>query len=69
MALTEEERLKKLSDAKTSEDFYDLYLQVFGEEFPILNLRNPDEKLERLIEAVETNQKIKGEKLPDGFNI
>jgi hypothetical protein len=56
MALTEKERLKKLSDAKTGEDFYDLYLQVFGEEFPILNLRN-------------TNQKIKGEKLPDGFNI
>ena len=42
MALTEKERLKKLSDAKTGEDFYDLYLQVFGEEFPILNLRNPN---------------------------
>lgn len=61
MALTDEQRLKKLSEAKTSDDFYDLYLEIFGEEFPYLNLRNPNDKMKKLIEAIELNQKVKGD--------
>ena len=42
---------------------------VFGEEFPIINLKNPSEKIEMLIDAIETNKKIEGLELPDGYNI
>ena len=69
MALTEKERLEKLSKARTGDEFNDLYLEVFGEEFPIVNLKNPSEKIEMLIDAIETNKKIEGLELPDGYNI
>ena len=69
MALTEKERLEKLSKARTGDDFNDLYLEVFGEEFPIINLKNPSEKIDKLIDAIETNKKIEGLELPDGYNI
>ena len=69
MALSKQERIKKLSKARTGDDFNDLYLEVFGEEFPIINLKNPSEKIEKLIDAIETNKKIEGLELPDGYNI
>tara|TARA_B100000902_G_scaffold223703_1_gene212536 strand:- start:2792 stop:3001 length:210 start_codon:yes stop_codon:yes gene_type:complete len=69
MALTEKERLEKLSKARTGDDFNDLYLEVFGEEFPIVNLKNPSEKIEMLIDAIETNTKVEGLELPEGYNI
>ena len=65
----EKERLEKLSKARTGAEFNDLYLEVFGEEFPIINLKNPSEKIEMLIDAIETNKKIEGLELPDGYNI
>jgi len=69
MALTEKERLEKLSKAKTGDEFNDLYLEVFGEEFPIVNLKNPSEKMEMLIDAIEANKKVQGLELPEGYNI
>ncbi len=69
MAFTEKERLEKLSKAKTGDDFNDLYLEVFGEEFPIVNLKQPSEKMEILIDAIETNKKVQGLELPEGYNI
>ena len=69
MALTEKERLKKLSKANTSKKLYDLYQEVFNDEFPIVELRNPMDKLELLIDAIETNKKVEGAKLPEGYNI
>ena len=69
MALTEKERRSKLLKAKTSEDFYDLYLEVFDEEFPIVELRNPNDKLELLIDSIDKNIKVEGAKLPEGYNI
>jgi len=69
MAFTEKERLEKLSKAKTGDEFNDLYLEVFGEEFPIVNLKNPSEKMEMLIDAIEANKKVQGLELPKGYNI
>jgi len=69
MAFTEKERLEKLSKAKTGDEFNDLYLEVFGEEFPIVNLKNPSEKMEMLIDAIEANKKVQGLELPEGYNI
>jgi|TARA_R110000824_G_scaffold373827_1_gene564267 hypothetical protein len=69
MAFTEKERLEKLSKAKTGDELHDLYLKVFGEEFPIVNLKQPSEKIEILIDAIETNKKVQGLELPEGYNI
>lgn len=69
MALTEKDRLKKLSKANTSKKLYDLYQEIFNDEFPIVELRNPMDKLELLIDAIETNKKVKGVELPKGYNI
>ena len=69
MALTEKERLKKLSKANTSKKLYDLYQEVFNDEFPIVELRNPMDKLELLIDAIETNKKVQGVELPESYNI
>tara|TARA_R110000803_G_scaffold183996_1_gene246307 strand:- start:45 stop:254 length:210 start_codon:yes stop_codon:yes gene_type:complete len=69
MALSEKERLEKLSKAKTGDELHDLYLEVFGEEFPIVNLIQPSEKIEILIDAIETNKKVQGLELPEGYNI
>jgi len=69
MALSEKVRLEKLSKAKTGKDFHDLYFENFGEEFPIIESLDPDEKMERLIDALENNEKIKELKLGQYTNI
>lgn len=61
MALTEEQRLNKLSNAVTLGDLEDLYKEVFGVEFPMLYTRNPNIYTTLLIEAIDTNQKYEGE--------
>ena len=65
MALTEEQRLNKLSNAVTLGDLEDLYKEVFGVEFPMLYTRNPNIYTTLLIEAIDTNQRYEGETAPD----
>lgn len=69
MTLLEKERLDKLEKARTPSEFYNLYRELFGEEFPIVNTLDPNEKMELLIEAIETNKAVKGLKLGVGTNI
>lgn len=69
MALLEKERLNKLRKLRTSTDFYDLYEEIFGEEFPIVATLNPDEKIEMIAKAIQKNEKVKEFKLGKGSNI
>jgi len=69
MALSETQRMDKLFKAKTPSNFYDLYVEVFGQEFPIIETLDPNEKMELLIDAIEKNEKIKELKLGQYTNI
>ena len=69
MSLLEKERLDKLQKARTPSEFYNLYREVFGKEFPIVDTLDPEEKMELLIDAIETNNAVKGIKLGVGTNI
>lgn len=69
MTLSEKERLNKLSKLRTSTDFYDLYEEIFGEEFPIVATLNPDEKIEMIAKAIQKNEKVKEFKLGKNSNI
>jgi hypothetical protein len=69
MALSEKQRMDKLFKSKTSSNFYDLYVEVFGQEFPIIETLDPNEKMELLIDAIEKNEKIKELKLGQYTNI
>ena len=69
MSLLEKERLDKLQKARTPREFYNLYREVFGKEFPIVDTLDPEEKMELLIDAIETNKAVKGIKLGVGTNI
>ncbi len=69
MSLLEKERLDKLQKARTPSEFYNLYREVFGKEFPIVDTLDPEEKMELLIDAIETNKAVKGIKLGVGTNI
>jgi hypothetical protein len=61
--------LDKLQKARTPSEFYNLYREVFGKEFPIVDTLDPEEKMELLIDAIETNKAVKGLKLGVGTNI
>jgi len=69
MSLSKKERLDKLIKARTPTEFYDLYEEIFGEEFPIVATLNPDEKIEMIAKAIQKNEKVKEFKLGKGSNI
>lgn len=69
MALTEKQRLDKLSNTVTLGDLEDLYKEVFGVEFPMLYTRNPNIYTKLLIEAIDTNQRYEGETAPDDVDL
>ena len=71
MALSEEERLKKLQKTAKGSlgDLEDLYKEVFGVEFPMLYTRNPNIYTTLLIEAIYTNQKYEGETAPNDVDL
>ncbi len=69
MALTEKQRLDKLSNTVTLGDLEDLYKEVFGVEFPMLYTRNPNIYTTLLIEAIDTNQRYEGETAPDDVDL
>jgi len=69
MTFSKQERIKKLSKANTSEKLYNLYEEIFGEEFPIVESLNPNYKIDLIIDAIELNEKVKPLKLPEGVNI
>ena len=69
MALTEKQRLDKLSNTVTLGDLEDLYKEVFGGEFPMLYTRNPNIYTTLLIEAIDTNQRYEGETAPDDVDL
>ena len=56
MILTEKERRQKLLDVKSNEGFYDLYKEVFKEEVPETQTRNPNE--ENIMNAIYNNEKL-----------
>ena len=59
MALTKEERQKKLQNIKTNKGFYDLYEEIFGEEVPIMTTLDGNEKIELIANAIFDNEKLK----------
>ena len=63
MILTEKERRQKLLDVKSNEGFYDLYKEVFKEEVPETQTRNPNEAMENICNAIYNNQKLIAEPL------
>lgn len=69
MALTEKQRLDKLSNTVTLGDLEDLYKEVFGVEFPMLYTRNPNIYTTLLMEAIYTNQKYEGETAPNDVDL
>ena len=69
MALTEKQRLDKLSNTVTLGDLEDLYKEVLGVEFPMLYTRNPNIYTTLLIEAIDTNQRYEGETAPDDVDL
>lgn len=69
MKLTKEEIETRLLEARTSKDFYNLYEIVFGEKVPETETRDPNEELEMIINAIDTNEKIKGIELPKNYLI
>ena len=69
MALTKKERLKKLSLAETGKDYHDLYVEVFGKEYPETVTRNPNEDIENLIQAIFDNIPVEKVNLPKDAKI
>ena len=69
MALTEKQRLDKLSNTVTLGDLEDLYKEVFGVEFPMLYPRNPNIYTTLLMEAIYTNQRYEGETVPNDVDL
>ena len=69
MALTKKERLKKLSLAETGKDYHDLYVEVFGQEYPETVTRNPNEDIENLIQAIFDNIPVEKVNLPKDAKI
>ena len=69
MSLLEKERLDKLQKARTPSEVYNLYREDFGKEITIVDTLDPEEKMELLIDAIETNKAVKGIKLGVGTNI
>jgi hypothetical protein len=58
MILTREQRLKKLLDVKSNKGFYDLYKEIFDEEVPETQTRNPNEEIENICNAIYNNEKL-----------
>jgi len=69
MKLTKEEIQTRLLEARTSKDFYNLYEIVFGEKVPETETRDPNEKVEMIINAIDSNEKIIGVELPENYLI
>tara|TARA_R110000823_G_scaffold225430_1_gene353229 strand:+ start:463 stop:672 length:210 start_codon:yes stop_codon:yes gene_type:complete len=63
MILTEKERRQKLLDVKSNEGFYDLYKEVFKEEVPETQTRNPNKEMENICNAIYNNEKLIAEPL------
>ena len=55
MALTEKQRRQKLLEVRTGEEFHDLYVEVFGEEFPETVTRNPNDDIDMNVQKIDTN--------------
>ena len=64
MKLKTEEIQKRLLECESSQDFYNLYELVFGEEVPETQQRDPNELLEDIIYAISDNKKINAVILP-----
>jgi len=69
MNLTQEQKLIKLSECETSNDYHGLYELIFAEEVPETNTSNPNEDLENIIDAIYDNKKMKSMNLPKDINI
>jgi len=69
MALTEKQRLDKLKKAETGKDYHDLYVEVFGTEYPETVTRDPNDDIENLIQAIYTNIPVEEVVLPRGAKI
>ena len=59
MALSQEERKKRLLNITTNKGYHDLYEEVFGEEVPAMYIRDGNVVIELIINAIYDNQKLK----------
>ena len=69
MALSEKERLDKLEKAETGKDYHDLYVEVFGVEYPETVTRDPNDDIENLVQAIFDNIPVEEVVLPKGAKI
>ena len=69
MALTKKERLDKLEKAETGKDYHDLYVEVFGTEYPETVTRDPNDDIENLVQAIFDNVPVEKVTLPKDAKI
>ena len=69
MALTEKQRIDKLSKVQTGKEYHDLYEEVFGEEYPETVTRDPNDDIDRIAQAIFDNVPVKEVVLPKGAKI
>ena len=69
MTLSKKERLDKLKKAETGKDYYNLYKEVFGEEYPETVTRDPNEVIENMVQAIYDNIAVQKVVLPSDAKI
>ena len=69
MALTTKERRQKLLDVRSGKEFHDLYVEVFGTEYPETITRDPNDDIENMAQAIYDNIPVDEVVLPKGAKI
>ena len=69
MALSKEERRKRLTEIKEPLELFELYEEHFGEEFPEIGTRDGGLEQDIMFEAIFYDDKVKAEKIPKNRDI
>jgi hypothetical protein len=69
MALSKEERRKRLTEIKEPLELFELYAEHFGEEFPEIGTRSGGLEQDIMFEAIFYDDKVKAEKIPKNRDI
>jgi|TARA_E500000178_G_scaffold350885_1_gene410740 hypothetical protein len=64
MALSKEERRKRLTEIKEPLELFELYKEHFGEEFPEIGTRSGGLEQDVMFEAIFYDDKVKAVKIP-----
>jgi hypothetical protein len=67
MKFTREELKERFKNTVTSKDWYDLYEEYYGTAVPFLGLRNPNDTIDKIINSLISNKKLKEVKIPKGM--